>query len=465
LRAIRGKFIGNSRFYAHDISSLSSHDEETRTGFSLGALVAMLLARFITDRTGGVAPLLALAIIPIMGAVAASVDYSRASAIRSAMQSSLDATALMLSKTAQGLSSTQLQDKATGYFTAVFSHPEAAVTGVTPNLTQPSTGNFALTVSGSATVNTLFAKILGLSSIDLTASSQVLWGIKKLNLALVLDNTGSMSQSGKMTALKTAAHNLLNTLQAAATTPGDIQVSIVPFALDVNVGTSNVSATWLDWTDWNGENGSCSKTKYTTQSSCTSNGKTWTADNHSTWNGCVMDRDQNNDVLNTAPIVGSTSTMFPANQAAACPTAMIPLSSNWTVLNSKVDAMTPTGNTNITIGLAWGWQTLTSTAPFYAPAPVWDTDRVIILLTDGLNTQNRWTTSGTSIDSRTQLACNNIKASGIKVYTVRVMDGDAALLQSCATSASMYYDVTDASQLNAVFSSIAQNLTVLRIAQ
>jgi Flp pilus assembly protein TadG len=147
----------------------------------------MLLARFIRDRTGGVAPLLALAIIPIMGAVAASVDYSRASAIRSAMQSSLDATALMLSKTAQGLNSTQLQDKATEFFTAVFNHPEAAVGAVTPNLTQPSSGNFALTVSGTATVNTLFAKILGLSSIDLTASSQVLWGIKKLNLALVLD--------------------------------------------------------------------------------------------------------------------------------------------------------------------------------------------------------------------------------------------------------------------------------------
>jgi Flp pilus assembly protein TadG len=425
----------------------------------------MLLSQFIKDRTGGVAPLLALAIIPIMGAVAASVDYSRASAVRSAMQSSLDATALMLSKTAQGLTPTQLHDKATSFFTAVFSHPEATVTGVTPDLTQPSSGNFALTINGTATINTLFTQILGVSTVNLSASSQVLWGIKKLNLALVLDNTGSMAQSGKMTALKTAAHNLLTTLQTAAKTPDDIQVSIVPFALDVNVGTGNVGANWIDWTDWNNENGSCSRSKYTTQSSCIANGKTWTVDNHSTWNGCIMDRDQNYDVLNTAPLVGSTSTMFPANQAGACPTAMIPLSSDWTVLNNKIDAMTPTGNTNITIGLALGWQTLTSTAPFFAPAAAWDTDRVIILLTDGLNTQNRWTTSGNSIDSRTQLACNNIKAAGIKVYTVRVMDGDAALLQGCATTPSMYYDVTAADQLNAAFGSIAQNLTVLRIAQ
>ena len=53
-----------------------------------------------------------------------------------------------------------------------------------------------------------------------------------------------------MTALKEAAHNLLDTLKKAEKTPGDIKVSIVPFAVDVNVGTGNVDASWIDWTDW-----------------------------------------------------------------------------------------------------------------------------------------------------------------------------------------------------------------------
>jgi len=66
----------------------------------------MLLAKFLKDRTAGVAPLLALGIIPLVGAVGAAVDYSRANAARTAMQGTLDATALMLSKEAENLSGT-----------------------------------------------------------------------------------------------------------------------------------------------------------------------------------------------------------------------------------------------------------------------------------------------------------------------------------------------------------------------
>jgi Flp pilus assembly protein TadG len=409
----------------------------------------MLFSRFFTCRKGGVAPLLALAMIPIMGAVAAAVDYSRANLARSAMQSALDATGLMLSKTAQGMAANDLNTKATTLFTTLFNRPEATNLHVTTALTQPAAGNFTLTLTGTATVNPIFTP----GPIDLAATSQVLWGIKKLNLALVLDNTGSMAQSGKMAALKTAAHNLLSTLQAAAKTPGDVQVSIVPFAVDVNVGTNNVNATWIDWSNYSSSGGGGR------------DGGSWNNNNHNNWNGCVMDRDQNYDVQNTAPLVGNSSTLFPADQATSCPAAMMPLSYDWTALNSKIDAMTPAGNTNITIGLAWGWQTLTASAPFNAPAAATDLDKVIILLTDGENTENRWTTSATSINARTTTICTNIKAANIRIYAVRVIDGNASLLQSCATNPNMYYDVQQASQLDGVFTSIAQNLANLRIAQ
>ena len=91
--------------------------------------------------------------------------------------------------------------------------------------------------------------------------------------------------------------------------------------------------------------------------------------------------------------------------------------------------MTPTGNTNVTIGMQMAWQTLTTAAPFNAPAVAPDLDKVIILLTDGQNTQNRWSSSTSSIDSRTQKVCDNAKAANIKVYTVRVIDGNATSLQ------------------------------------
>ena len=48
---------------------------------------------------------------------------------------------------------------------------------------------------------------------------------------------------------------------------------------------------------------------------------------------------------------------------------------------------------------------------------------------------------------------------------MRVIDGNATLLKNCATSPNMYFDVQQASQLNDVFTAIAQNLANLRIAK
>ena len=94
-----------------------------------------------------------------------------------------------------------------------------------------------------------------------------------------------------------------------------------------------------------------------------------------------------------------------------------------------------------------------------------DLDKAIILLTDGDNTQNRWSTTQSSIDTRTTLACNNVRVANIKVYTIRVIDGNSALLKSCATKTSMYFEVAQASQLSPVFAAIAQDLANLRIAK
>jgi Flp pilus assembly protein TadG len=423
----------------------------------------MPIRRFLRNGKAGVAPMLALAALPLFGFVGAAVDYSRAASARTAMQAALDATALMLSKDAQGLSTEALNQRAIDFFKSQYIRPDVYNVQLTPQFNIPNEGNFSLKVSANATIDTVFSKILGREKVTFGASSEVLWGIKKLNLALVLDNTGSMSQNDKMTNLKVAAHNLLTILKNAEKTPGDIQIAIVPFATDVNAGSGYVNAPWIDWSDWEAANGTCTITKYKSKDKCTSNGGIWTPASHSTWNGCVYDRDQNNDVTNTAPILGAPATMFRAHQASSCPTAMMPLTYDWTALNNKIDAMVPTGYTNVTIGLAWGFQLLSPVDPFNAPPPDPNLDKVIVMLTDGLNTQNRWTTSSTAIDARTQQACNNIKAANIKVYTVRVIDGNASLLQSCATNPSMYYDVQQADQLSNVFTTIAQKLANLRI--
>jgi len=58
------------------------------------------LSAFRLAQAGNVAITFAFASLPIIGFVGAAVDYSRANSVKAAMQTALDATALMLSKEA-----------------------------------------------------------------------------------------------------------------------------------------------------------------------------------------------------------------------------------------------------------------------------------------------------------------------------------------------------------------------------
>lgn len=422
-----------------------------------------MLVRFLKNCRGGVAPMLALTAIPLMGSVGVAVDYSRASAARTAFQAALDSTSLMLAKTAATQSSADLQTTATNYFNALFTRSDVSNVKVAANYS--STAGSKVTLTGSATVNTNFLSVLGYSKIDITASTTSTWGNTRLRVALVLDNTGSMASSNKMTALKTASENLLSQLKSAAVNQGDVYVSIVPFNKNVNLGAGNYAASWLRWDLWDAENGSCSNTTYRTQSSCVSHGKIWTPATHSTWNGCVTDRDQNFDTTNDAPVAGAN--LYPTEQYSSCPTQMMPLSYDWTALNAKINAMQPAGNTNQAIGLQMGWQSLTA-SPFTIPAtdPNYKYQQVIILLTDGLNTQDRWYTSQTSIDTRQQKTCDNIKAAGITLYTVQVNTGSdptSTLLQNCASDPSKFFLLTSSTQIVTTFNQIGTALSSLRL--
>ncbi|MEA2880318.1 MAG: hypothetical protein QOF14_5514 [Hyphomicrobiales bacterium] len=462
----------------------------------------MLLSRFMTDRRGGVAPMFALAIIPVIGLTGAAIDYSRANSVRVGMQSAIDATALAMAKLAPTLTPSQLQTQTNVYFQAMFNHPEAKNIVITPSYT--TTGGSQLTIAVSGSMDTTFMNVMGYSSLNIGSTSTVKWGNNRLRVALVLDNTGSMASAGKIDALKTASKNLLTQLKNAATTNGDVYVSIIPFSKDVNVGKNNFmsSIRWDLWDSANSNSGGntfsgsicyngtlwqVNGSSFTNGGNCTGpstgicyQGTLWnwtgvaftsggSCSGHGNWNGCVTDRDQDYDTNNTAPSVSVQATLFPAEQYANCPVELMPLSYDWTALNAKIDEMKPDGNTNQTIGLQWGFQSLTA-APFTIPAkdPNYFYTQVVILLTDGLNTQNRFSSTQSAIDDRTKKACDNIKAAGITLYALQVnTDGDptSTMLQQCATDTSKFWLVTNSSQINAIFAQIGTNLSKLRIAK
>lgn len=438
---------------------------------------------FVGARTGNVAVHFAIAIVPILGGVGAAVDYSRANSVKAAMQAALDSTALMLYRDAASVTPAQLQTKAQGYFFALFNRPDASNVAVTA--TYSSTNGSTVVVHASADVPTAMMGIAGIDHLTIKSGATSAWGTQRLRVALVLDNTGSMSSSGKMDALKIATKGLLTQLKNAATVNGDVYVSIIPFSKTVNVGAANVNANWLDWSEWDASNGSCSAstwhTTYNNRSVCQAAGGVWTASSHSSWGGCIADRGpQGSPGASTwdrrvDPPDGTTNSLWPATQYSSCPVAMMGLNYNWTVMNGLVDQMQPAGATNQPVGLVWGWQSLVGGGPLVAPPKDanYTYKDIIILLSDGLNTANRWSNSQSAVNARMYDSsgagtCANIKAAGAIIYAVQVnTDGDpvSTIMQNCASDPSKFVMLTSANQIISTFGQIGTNLTQLRVAK
>jgi Flp pilus assembly protein TadG len=403
------------------------------------------MRRFWTDREGNIALVFALAAVPIFGAMGAAIDYSMASAYRADIQKSLDATALALTKIMPTDQAT-LDTVGNQFFQANLKSHNLSNLQLT---IQPDVGRLRLSASG--TYNVQMANIIGAGAIDLSASAEAKWSIGKVEIALALDNSWSMNSLGRMTQLKAASHNLLNVLESAAKQPDDAKVAIVPFDAVVNVGTANSAAEWLRWGVCAGSN--CGPADATN------------------WQGCVWDRDKNNDADDTAPTTAN-ATKYPAWQCnntlnSNRLVSSMPLTTNWTSLHAKIDEMIPAGYTNVTIGLVWAWHALSPT-PVMTEGVPYGTENLtkfVILLTDGDNTRNRFSDSTNTMNTRTGLACSNIKAAGVKIYAVRLISGNASLLQACATDPSMYYDVQNASDLSGVFSAIGSEIASLHLSK
>ncbi len=421
----------------------------------------------------------ALATIPMVGFVGAAVDYSHANSVKAAMQAAADATALMLSKIAYSLNSSQIQTKANDYFKALFTKPEA--TNVTITATYSSTNGNLVLVNATSDVKTSFMNLMGFKTMKVGVDSQVKWGNTRLRVALVLDTTGSMADDGKMDALKPATKSLLDQLKAAASKNGDVYVSIIPFSKDVNVGKANYAATWLDWSEWDDDNGDD-----VSSTTCTKNGKkkkcttssTWVPDNHNTWNGCVTDRGNQNgphsgnyDTNVTAPSINNVATLFAPEQYGSCSPKVMGLSYDWINMKNLVDGFYPAGNTNQAIGLAHGWMSLVGGGPYPAPPAEeanYKYQKIIILMSDGLNTEDRWYSNASQIDARQKMTCDNIKTAGITVYAVQVNTGGdptSSVLKYCASTTDKFVEIKSASQLIATFNAIGTQLSNLRISQ
>jgi Flp pilus assembly protein TadG len=393
-----------------------------------------------TRQEGSVAIIFALTMIPIMFAVGAAVDYSRASLVQADLQSATDGAILSIGRVAsqQSYSSTDYTAQARQAFDDAFQPSDG--TSVT-SFTAVKSGA-VLTVEVVARVPLVFARILNRDSVDVIATAVVDLGTTDIEVALVLDNTGSMAEAGKMTELKRAAKGLIDRLEkasAAAVTP-NIKIAIVPFDEHVRVTATVPPPSWV---------------RLSTGSYYDEN-----------WRGFITDRDQPYDVRGDLPS-SLSATRYPTDSSDTYLRRIMPLSKDFAALRTHIDAMTPNGATNTTIGLAWGLNVLTPGAPMSgtAEAPRPNLRKHLVFLTDGENTKNRWTTDRVQIDARTSLICDEIKKGAVTVHTIRLVEGNEALLRNCASDPSLYHSVTSATNLTPIFDKVADHIMPMRLSR
>ncbi len=197
-----------------------------------------------SDQRGNMLILFGLLLVPLIGLVGLTVDTARAYAVKRQLQVALDAAALAGGRNYSLSNRDQIIQN---YFNQNWNQlPYGAVASALAITTDPSAGT--LTLSATATVNPLFVKFLGVGAVNVGASAQIVRNDTTLEVALVIDTTGSMNSNDdagdhKMTSAISAANLLMNILYNYQDTDDHVFLSVVPFVQNVNVG--NVYSSWL----------------------------------------------------------------------------------------------------------------------------------------------------------------------------------------------------------------------------
>jgi Flp pilus assembly protein TadG len=199
------------------------------------------LRGFFRNSDGNVAMLFGIAVIPLVLGIGVAVDVGRGMLVRERMYSAADASALAIGSWA-GLTQTEMKAKAQQFFDANYPPNSLGTVGLL-DVTFPG-DDIVVKVSGK--IPTTFMRLANIDEMNIATSSTITKKERNIELALVLDTTGSMGQNGKLTAMKTAAKSMVETLFDSKPTSDKLKIAVVPFAAAVNIGSGNIDSGWID---------------------------------------------------------------------------------------------------------------------------------------------------------------------------------------------------------------------------
>ena len=204
----------------------------------------------LRDRGGNVALLFAFLSVPMVMIGGAAIDYGFATRLETKLQTATDATALLLCQTPLTTSEAELNTLAQTTMTGAM----GAANLVVDRLAITSSPR-KITLTAHKQSTTFFGGLTGTQRINPGAVSQCATPLPKtFEIALVLDNTGSMAASSggqsKLRAVQTAATDFVNYVYTSPAFSNATKVAIVPFAAAVAVDPS--AYRYASWIDQNG---------------------------------------------------------------------------------------------------------------------------------------------------------------------------------------------------------------------
>lgn len=418
-------------------------------------------SRYFRETLGATAVVFALIIPVVVGSAGMAIDVANAYMVKQRLSHAIDAAALA----AAAMGGTDATAKVTRFFNQ--NYPEEKI-GATYGLTVTVSGQ-NMTVTAQADYDTTFGRFMGIDTITVTSSATVTREVLGLEVALVLDVTGSMSTNNNIGTLRTAATNFLNKLCPNTTCSSLVKIGIVPFATAVNVGPYGLGKN---------PNG----TTYDTAFVNNPNNRSFNQSQSSQWWGCVLARSTPQDTQN------STSTwkwdMYrytPGNSPnnGCNKSYILPLTGMKSTIQSRITGLQASGNTLSNLGMVWGYRVLSPEAPF-REGSAWDdvkTKKVALLMTDGDNNigdtysaYGPWSTlrlTDHDLDVKLAATCENMKADGITIYTITFTSGINAAtknyFRNCASDSSKYYDAPSQANLLDAFERISRELSNIHL--
>jgi Flp pilus assembly protein TadG len=179
---------------------------------------------------------------------------------------------------------------------------------------------------------------------------------------------------------------------------------------------------------------------------------------------------------------------------AGCPDELLRLTNKKVELTNKIDSLSHWfgGGTIVSEGVMWGWRTLSPNAPFADGASYKKAKKFMVLMSDGANTIEANNLYGPTIsdysaygyirngrfgsenypdvenylDKRQNVACANVKNTGIRVYTVLFRDVTPSAIdgmRGCASDPKMFKQAKNSNELQQAFQEIAGEINRLRI--